>query len=758
MTQADGTVASVRYDAFDNVIEAVDPNGTRVVSGYDKLHRLTRNSVAPGPGVSGDTTFEEFAHDGLSRLVRAADDDSNVLFAYDPLSRVVRESLNGLETAYSHDAAGNVLSIRGPGGHTTRYEYDALRRPVACRAGDLAGQPFAILRAAFAGRSRLAELTYGHGVQSSFAYDALLRPSRSTHAAADAGGGLAPFDDRAYEHDGAYRKISRRSRLPGGLQQTYAYDSADRLVGSTFGVEGAPPTSIVYLLDAAGLRQQVDGGPDAGAYVLDATLPEPADRQMSQYTTTPQGGRQYDANGNLKALVSGDRATRSLEYDFAGRLVAVSDLPTDTTAHYRYDALGRRHAHEVAKGIISNIRAIVFAGANVVEERDENGLPLAFIDHAAEGLPVRRAYGPDADGDFVPDLICFYHTDDAGNVTAVTDAQGQVIERYEYGDYGRPRILDARGNPLQESAIGNPFLLGGSWYDAETGYFVVGNDAPEIDFEGRHYDPRIGDTISQRFAFWPHMHQHGTHRQGASMGAPKKSFAQKLGGFAKGVAQVGLGVAGGSQGRKMMGNPKIGEATAGFNSSQADEWSDWVETVWNKQCVEKDTSVSLADQDYNIKRRIDMAACGITGNEWPELKRGALGQKAKAWMVNNYEVHPVFGLKTEWITSIGLPKITPKIAKESHGKFRMPATGSDQFHTATPGHKYVDTLTLRGPMTAGRKALCTWITEVVQGKPWKRTWTITELLSVDGSVKDRRAAVWKEFSPAEEQLKGNPRH
>lgn len=52
--------------------------------------------------------------------------------------------------------------------------------------------------------------------------------------------------------------------------------------------------------------------------------------------------------------------------------------------------------------------------------------------------------------------------------------------------------------------------------------------------------------------------------------------------------------------------------------------------------------------------------------------QGVMGQKAKAWMVNNFEVHPVFGLKTEWITSIGLPKITPKIAKESHGRFAAP--------------------------------------------------------------------------------------
>jgi phage tail-like protein len=60
------------------------------------------------------------------------------------------------------------------------------------------------------------------------------------------------------------------------------------------------------------------------------------------------------------------------------------------------------------------------------------------------------------------------------------------------------------------------------------------------------------------------------------------------------------------------------------------------------------------------------------------------------------------------------------------------STGSDQFHTTTPGHKYIDSLTLRGPLTAGRKALCQWITEVVQGKGWKRTVSVKEIKK-DGS-------------------------
>lgn len=182
--------------------------------------------------------------------------------------------------------------------------------------------------------------------------------------------------------------------------------------------------------------------------------------------------------------------------------------------------------------------------------------------------------------------------------------------------------------------------------------------------------------------------------------------------------------------KKMMGAPKIGEATAVFNISQAGALLAWVETVWNKQCVEKDTTVRLADQDYNIKRGIDMGACVITGIEWPELKasdgkkhfevtakwqpqnlkyvggggkaQGVMGAKAKAWMVNNFEVHPVFGLKTDYITSIGLCKITPKLAKEHHGKFRLPVLNyasiefsSIKIEIGAAGHKSAEDLAVR---------------------------------------------------------------
>lgn len=148
--------------------------------------------------------------------------------------------------------------------------------------------------------------------------------------------------------------------------------------------------------------------------------------------------------------------------------------------------------------------------------------------------------------------------------------------------------------------------------------------------------------------------------------------------------------------RKMVGAPKIGEATAVYNISQSGNLLAWISRTWEGGPAAANTSVRLADQDYNIKRGIDMGACVITGIEWPELKAsdgkkhfevtakwqpqnlkyiaggGRLqppGQPSGEEMLPSNFTVTMPGLPDEWIASVSLPKITPKIAKESHGKF-----------------------------------------------------------------------------------------
>ncbi len=60
------------------------------------------------------------------------------------------------------------------------------------------------------------------------------------------------------------------------------------------------------------------------------------------------------------------------------------------------------------------------------------------------------------------------------------------------------------------------------------------------------------------------------------------------------------------------------------------------------------------------------------------------------------------------------------------------STGTDQTHQTTPGHKYVDTLTLRGPLTSGRISIAQWINEVASGKDSRRIVVVKEILK-DGA-------------------------
>jgi hypothetical protein len=71
----------------------------------------------------------------------------------------------------------------------------------------------------------------------------------------------------------------------------------------------------------------------------------------------------------------------------------------------------------------------------------------------------------------VPPVDYYYHTDDLYNVMAVTDGAGNVVERYEYDDYGTPMVMAPDGTVFASSTIGNPYLFTGRRYDAETSWY-----------------------------------------------------------------------------------------------------------------------------------------------------------------------------------------------------------------------------------------------------------------------------------------------
>ena len=232
---------------------------------------------------------------------------------------------------------------------------------------------------------------------------------------------------------------------------------------------------------------------------------------MDQYTQTPLGQHSYDTNGNLVA-VSSPIGQTVYRYDYAGRLVQV-DVDDGvgsltTRALYAYDALGRRISKTSVGSGLPPTEYVYDDGVDddcdgILEVRLGGGLNHKFV-HIASTVSTHVRID---DGGTIRHYLC----DDLDNVVALTDEAGNVVERYEYDDYGTPTFLapdgrplvDPVGTPLTASPEGNPFLFRGMQWDGETGLYLD---------QSRYFDPKTAQYASR------------DHRGGA-IGQSRRTFA-----------------------------------------------------------------------------------------------------------------------------------------------------------------------------------------------------------------------------------------
>ncbi|MHC4500024.1 MAG: hypothetical protein ACYS21_13025, partial [Planctomycetota bacterium] len=225
-TYADGTDKRFVYDVHDNIVQTTDGSGTVVNCAYDVLGRLTAKDIAPGAGVSNDTTFENYKYDGLSRLIFAQDNDSNLTLGYDSLSNVITETLNGETTSSVCDGLGNRLSCSYPSGRVITCTYDELNRKKT-----ISDAPGEVASYDYIGPGRVERRSHGNGTECSHAYDDVKRITATVHVF-DPCGPNTVVDSRTYTWDETYNKTQRKDTRAGGAQLThdYTYDAVSRLV------------------------------------------------------------------------------------------------------------------------------------------------------------------------------------------------------------------------------------------------------------------------------------------------------------------------------------------------------------------------------------------------------------------------------------------------------------------------------------------------------------------------------------------------
>ena len=532
VTCPDGTHQQLVWSPRSNLMQSTDPNGTVSVCTYDLNDRLVRRDITMGGGGAGGSVYyEAFTFDGCDRPTGAANDGSTCAFAYDSLDNCVSETLNGLTTSSTYDALGNRLSLAYPGGRVLTYAYDAASR---CTGITESGQALATFD--YTG-SCLSKETCGNGVSSQFAYDGLVgtpngqgdygfgQISQVRHTLAN---GSIVLSGCKATWDQKQNKSLRTVAIPGAGGHTNVmalnYDALDQLVQSVVLDGTTLLRNTTYGLDRMGNRTNVTGAAScSGDYTMNNTGLAPFDLFMSRYTTTPCDARTYDANGNL--LSRSSSAGRGLfVYDYKNRLVAVQSIVDNGTggqtitpvASYTYDALGRRTSKTLNPGTLAaTTRQYCYDGTCAIEERENGAVAASFVHTSGLTEEIRE-------NDAVVFEMrqgtqeYFVHTDDQGNVLALTGANGTVMERYDYDDYGAVTFLTADGTPTSatSSAVGNPYCWGGLRLDAETGL--------QNDDGGVYYDPNTGrpvcETLKWKITIRPERHEIAIVSGGSSSG------------------------------------------------------------------------------------------------------------------------------------------------------------------------------------------------------------------------------------------------
>jgi RHS repeat-associated protein len=462
ITLADGHQESRTYNKRSLVEARTDPNGTMVTSAYDDLGRLITRGIDLGLGVEG-TLGELYVWDGLSRLRRTADDDTQLTRRYDMMSRVIRERLNSKRTDTVYDGVGLLTNQVYPGLRNIARSYDSINRLASVADS---GAPSPIASYTYEGPSRVKARSMLNNTDLTVGYDGIRRTTSVLHASA-----TGTVDHRAFGWDGANNKEIRVNYLTG-FSHRYAYDSAYRMVKSTRSKPGAADDVVDYTLDGVGNREDVDGQYNPNA---EYTMSSPDDELMNQYTgvhgDTLDTLRTYDHNGNLTSI-AGDR-NATLVYDYRNQLIRYEDLDTNQQHLYGYDALGRRFVKTVdAGGPAEESMRFFYDGWQVVEEQTPSGTTKAtyvYGNGLDEVLTMNRGGNN-----------YYYHQDDLDNVNKMTDSLGVEVESFEYSDYGL--VLDATTfapipDPVTRTvphvAVGNPYYFAGARLDEETGLYYM---------------------------------------------------------------------------------------------------------------------------------------------------------------------------------------------------------------------------------------------------------------------------------------------
>ena len=531
---APAPVTAYAYDELGNKVSQTDALGRVTRWEYDALGRTTKRTLPGGQSetfaydtvgnVASHTTFNgetiAYTYDALNRLATKTLPATGVgtlahtvSYTYTPTGQVATVEDERGVTRHAYDARDRLVQVAHPEGWTVDYGYDAAgnRTSLSTKFGTEAARTTTNV---YDRANRLTRTTSAEGEVTTFAYDA-------------AGNRTA-------------------SSLPNGTAVAWTYDARNRMtrVEHRKVSTNANIALATYLWNAQGLRSREDStvGTDVRSCRFDHTYdrlgrltrtligngpggnpcPAPGDwtyaydavgNRIAEGTPTFPGGSSsftYDANDRLVAVTGKKQATYA--YDAAGNLVKRTLPPTvnvfiDQVSEFRWDAEGRLvtfippneegepidYLYDAQGQLVRETRRATTGTlpppANMTQYLADRNLPFAQIVEERDGTGALKTAYQFADGQLVKQVRAgvssFYHQDHL-SVGQLTDAAGNIVNRYLYSPFGEV-IHQAGTGALGAPGVENRHLFAGERFNADSGLYYL---------RARHYDPRTGRFAS----------------------------------------------------------------------------------------------------------------------------------------------------------------------------------------------------------------------------------------------------------------------
>ena len=352
---------------------------------------------------------------------------------YDALNRVTSYTdTYGKTIRYTYDAVGNLITLTYPDNTAVTYAYDANNNLTSVT--DWANR---VTTYTYDANNRVIGVTKPDGSVTTTVYDDMQRVTSTVDRTAS-GAIISGFE---YTYDNLSRIIEEKV-LANSTKMCYTYDELSRVTKRTVkSLSGVVYSEETFAYDAAGNMTGDQFGYDAN-------------NRLVSYNGNNVS---YDSDGNMTF-----NGAMSCMYDSSNRLTYAGGF------NYSYNAEDVR------------ILAENYLGTTTYTY-DTNSRLSKLLTKTTNGTTTKYVYGLGLIGEEINSSFKTYHFDYRGSTVAITDASGNITDKYVYDTYGK--VIER---------IGSSQIIFG--YNGRDGVVTDGNGL--IYMRARYYSPDMRRFIN----------------------------------------------------------------------------------------------------------------------------------------------------------------------------------------------------------------------------------------------------------------------